>query len=83
MPLVSVPAVYDGEEVRLLEEAPVKGSYRVLVTFVEPAPEGEPSRRDTSRFWASFGAWRDDRPIEETLRDIREARTSKTEAPAL
>ncbi|MFW6136203.1 MAG: hypothetical protein ACOC7N_05225 [Chloroflexota bacterium] len=83
MPLVSVPAVYDGEEVRLLEEARVKGSYRVLVTFVEPTPEGEPSGRDMSRFWGSFGAWRDDRPIEETLRDIYEARSSKTEAPAL
>lgn len=83
MPLVSVSAVYDGEEVRLLEKAPVKGSYRVLVTFVEPATEGEPAKRDLSRFWASFGAWREDRPITETLRDIHEARSSKTEAPAL
>ncbi|MEA3376810.1 MAG: hypothetical protein U9R72_11520 [Chloroflexota bacterium] len=67
----------------MLEEAPVKGSYRVLVTFVEPTPEGEPPRRDLSRFWASFGAWRDHKPIEETLRDIHETRSSKTEAPAL
>jgi hypothetical protein len=83
MPYVSVPAVYDGKRVRLLEEAPVKGSYRVLVTFVEPTRKGEPSRCDMPRFWDSFGAWRDDRPISETLRDIQEARSSKTEAPAL
>lgn len=83
MPLVSVPAVYDGERVRLLEEAPVEGAYRVLVTFVEPSPEGERSGHDESRFWNSFGAWRDERPVEETLRDIHESRTSRTEAPAL
>jgi hypothetical protein len=83
MPLVSVPAVYDGKKIRLLEEAPVKGSYRVLVTFVEPAPEHEPTKSDLARFSNSFGAWRDDRAIEETLRDIHEARCSKTEAPAL
>jgi hypothetical protein len=37
MPLVSVPGVYDGKEIRLLEPSPVQGRYRVLVTFVEPA----------------------------------------------
>ena len=83
MPLVSVPAVYDGEKIRLLEQAPVAGSYRVLVTFVEPTSEKEPPRRDKARFWDSFGAWQDDRSVEETLRDIHEARVSKKEAPAL
>ena len=33
MPLVSVPAVYDSKEVRLLEPPPVQGQYRVVVTF--------------------------------------------------
>ncbi len=40
MPMLSVPAIYDGNEVKLLEGAPVRGRYRVLVTFLEPAPEG-------------------------------------------
>ncbi len=82
MPLVSVPAVYDGKDVRLLEEAPVEGAYRVLVTFVEPTSGKEPPR-DMSRFWDSFSAWQDDRPIEATLREIHEARLSRSEAPAL
>jgi len=80
---VSIHAVYDGEEVRLLEKAPVEGSYHVLVTFVEPVPDVQPSEQDLSGLWASFGAWRDERSIEATLQDIREARSSKTEAPAL
>lgn len=82
MPLVSVPAVYDGKDIRLLEEAPVEGTYRVLVTFVEPTSGKQPTR-DMSRFRDSFGAWQDDRPIEATLRDIHEARLSRREAPAL
>ena len=65
MPLLSVPAVYDGKQIRLLETAPVQGGpYRVVVTFVEPAREEEVLARDVARFWASFGAWQDDRPVE-------------------
>lgn len=75
----SVPAIYDGEQVRLLEEAPVKEPYRVLVTFVEPAREGGAP----DLFWKSFGAWREYRPVEETLEDIRKDRKSRTEPPTL
>lgn len=83
MPLISVPAIYDGKQIRLLEGSPVQGPYRVLVTFVEPAREQTPSTRDLTRFWASFGAWQDSRSVEETLRDIHQARQSRTEPPAL
>ena len=79
MSLVSVPAIYDGKQIRLLEIAPVRVPYRVLVTFVEPA---RPTR-DLTRFWASLGAWQDDRPVKDTLRDIHQARRSKVEPPAL
>lgn len=82
MSLISVPAIYDGERIRLLEAAPVEGPYRVLVTFVEPTREQGESR-DLNRFRNSFGAWKDDRPAEETLRDIHEARRSRAEPPAL
>src|SRR5438045_2767820 len=36
MPLISVPALYDGTSVQLLEQVSVNEPYRVLVTFVEP-----------------------------------------------
>jgi hypothetical protein len=83
MPLVSVPAVYDGEEIRLLEPPPVPGRYRVLVTFVEPDHEEQAAPEDRSRFWRSFGAWEDDRPIEATLKDILNARRLRSEPPGL
>ncbi len=83
MTLISVPAVYDGREVRLLEAPPVQGPYRVLVTFVEPAGDAAVLPPDRMRFWASFNQWRDDRPIDDTLNDIRGARQSKSAPPPL
>ncbi len=83
MPLLSVPAIYDGELVRLLEAVPMEGPYRVLVTFVEPVNEqGAPPGSGTA-LDASFGTWRDERPIEDTLRDIHEARRSRTAPPGV
>ena len=83
MPLVSVPALYDGKEIRLLEPPPVRERYRVLVTFVEPAGDENVTPTDRTRFWRSLGAWQDDRPIEATLEDILQARRSRTDPPAL
>lgn len=38
---------------------------------------------NAARFFASFGAWRDDRPVEATLTDIHQTRRSRTEPPTL
>jgi hypothetical protein len=67
MPLPSVPAVYDGKEIKLLEPSPVQGPYRVLVTFIEPSSDAVFRSAERSRFWQSLGAWQDDRPIEDTV----------------
>ena len=78
MSFVSVAAIYDGTAIRLLEPPPLAGPHRVLVTFMEATTNG-----NLSRFWASLGAWKDERPIEETLRDIHSARLSRSMPPAL
>ena len=83
MPLPSVPAVYDGKEIKLLEPSPVEGRYRVLVTFIEPTGNEDARPAERSRFWRSLGAWQDDRPIEATLEDILQARRSRTAPPVL
>ena len=83
MSLVSVPALYDGKQIRLLENAPVVGPYRVLVTFLEPASAELRQPADMPRFWASFGAWQDSRSLADTLQDIHATRLSKTVPPKL
>jgi len=83
MPLYSVPALFDGKQIQLLEAAPVQEPYRVLVTFIEPTREPATPPLNLNSFWDSFGAWQDDRPLEDTLRDIYHARRSRAEPPAL
>jgi hypothetical protein len=83
MPLVSVPAVFDGERVHLLEQPPVSGSYRVVVTFVEPVNGTATAATDRDRFLASFGAWQDDETTENTVQRLQEARRSRPTPPAL
>ena len=43
--------------------------YRVVVSFVNPEID-KATEPDHDRFWASFGAWQDDLPIGDILRDI-------------
>ena len=52
MPLVSVPAVYDGRTITLLEAPPSREPYRVLVTFVEPADEADARASASARLRA-------------------------------
>jgi hypothetical protein len=83
MPQVSVPAVFDGERIHLLEQPPVSGAYRVVVTFVEPVNGTATAAPDRARFLASFGAWQDDESAEATVQSLHEARRSKPAPPAL
>jgi hypothetical protein len=79
MALIAVHAFYDGKDIHFLEEPPVSGSYRVVVMFLEPTDEVT----SQDEFWASFGAWKDEKPIEATLKDIFDSRRSRTEPPRL
>ena len=83
MRVISIPAVYDGKHINLLETPPILRPYRVLVTFVAPVEKAETLARNLARFWASFGAWLDDRPLDATLRNIHDTRRSRAEPPAL
>lgn len=49
MPLISVPAVYDGTNMALLEKPPSRTPYHVLVTFVEPVATADMRARNTAR----------------------------------
>jgi hypothetical protein len=83
MRILSVPAVFDGKAIRLLDDVPYTEPYRVVVTFVEPVGTPTNGEPDLSRFWASFGAWQDDVSVEETIEMIHAGRRSKAEPPEL
>ena len=77
---LSVRAVYDGRDIHLLEDVPIRQPYRVIVTFIEPLPQHENTTPD---FWDSFGAWQDERPPEATMQDIYSARRSRSSPPGI
>lgn len=83
MTLLSIPALYDGTGIRLLEPVPYQKPYRVVVTFIEPIAPDENPVTDLARFWGSFGAWKDDASLDDTIRFIKESRSSRTEPPIL
>lgn len=58
MPLISVPAIYDGKEIKLLEPAPVNDRYRVLVTFVAPEPATGGDSKPHKTLVDLEGTWR-------------------------
>ena len=82
MPLISIPAVFDGTTIRLLEAIPFHEPYRVMVTFVEPV-NATTEAPDLTRFWASFGAWHAESDEVDPMERIRADRRSKVEPPAL
>ena len=61
----TVPGVYDGQIVRLLKPIPIKSVCRVMVTFVEPAAQDQPTSEQNGleRF---IGMWSDLTPTEES-----------------
>lgn len=58
MPMVSVRAVYDRGQVKLLEKPPVQDRYEVLVTFLAPEPaesaEGLRTFQDLKGIWSGI-----------------------------
>jgi len=90
MAFTSIPAIYDGKTIKLLEDAPIHEPCRVLVTFIGSeninganGSVDEAAADTWSDFLATFGTWQDSLPVEETLSDIHEGRRSKSEPVSL
>ncbi len=81
MKVLAIPAIFDGTAIRLLADVPSTEPYRVVVTFIEPVTPPVESEPDRSRFWASFGAWRDDGSVDDAIETIHAARRSNPEPP--
>lgn len=90
MAFTSIPAIYDGKTIKLLEDAPSHEPCRVLVTFigsksanVNNGRVNNNSEDSWSDFLATFGTWEDSRSTEEIVDDIHNARRSKSEPISL
>jgi hypothetical protein len=69
MPLMSIPAHYDGERVQLDEKVSLATNARLIVTVLE---ESDTERRDFLQLAAaSLGAVYDDEEVEYTTADLK------------
>ncbi len=80
MTMLSVPALYDGQNIQLLEKPPLMGEYEVIVTFVRPHTAADNAWQ---AFMASFGGWQDDRAPEDHVAALYADRRSRPAPPAL
>ena len=82
MPPIEV--IYENGIFRALRPIDLAEGTRLEMTMIKIiASEREVAPSNLDRFWSSFGAWQDSRPVEAILGDIHQARRSKSEPPAL
>ena len=67
--MLSVRGIYDGKQIKPLEEFDVPPDVEVIITFMD---------KKTGLLELS-GTWEDDRPVEEIIKEINDSRTSNRE----
>ena len=77
----SIHGVYTGTEIRPLETIHVRPNVHVIITFLDETisipEEAEPlMKTSTQQFLEKCGGWHDDRPPDEIIAEIYDARTS-------
>ena len=62
----AIKAVYDGVNFKPKQPVPVRGYYKVVITFVEPlSVDGNTKENEDLQFWRDFDTLVDDAQIEE------------------
>ncbi|QTA92116.1 hypothetical protein [Desulfonema magnum] len=71
--MLSIRGVYDGREIKPLENIRSEPNVKVIITFLDD--DSPLTDKKTERFISLSGTWEDDRSAEEIVRDIYESRT--------
>ena len=62
----AIKAIYDGMNFKPKQPVPVKGYYKVVITFIEPlSVDANAKENEDLQFWRDFDAFVDDARIEE------------------
>lgn len=70
--MVTIKGIYDGEKIELLEEVPFKEKRKVVVTFLEEAPEDTDIESEISLIESLRGCARGSDLTEKLLKSRRE-----------
>jgi len=77
--MLSVRGIYDGKQIKPIEEFDVPPNVEVIITFMEQETERQTKKEKQNELLILSGTWEDDRPIEEIIKEIYDSRTSNSE----
>jgi hypothetical protein len=77
--MLSVRGIYDGKQIKPLEEFDVPPNVEVIITFMDQKTTSKSRVDKRNGLPGLSGTWEDDRPVEEIIKEIYDSRTSKRE----
>lgn len=79
--MLAIRGIYDGKQIKPLEKFKIHPNVKVIITFLEGNSLQKPlaTTKKTKELLALGGTWKDNRPIEEMIREIYESRTVNME----
>jgi len=77
--MLSVRGIYDGKQIKPLEEFHVQPNVEVIITFMDQKTTTQSKEDKTKELLELSSTWEDERPVEEVIKEIYNSRTSNRE----
>jgi len=74
--MLSVRGTYDGRRIKPLEKFRMPPNTDVIITFIDSEQNHRSVNQKNQELLKLCGAWKDNRPVEEIIKDIYDSRTS-------
>jgi hypothetical protein len=74
--MLSVRGIYDGKQIKPLEEFDAPPNVEVIITFMDKRTTDQSIDDKTKELLELSGTWEDDRPVEEIIKEIYDSRTA-------
>ena len=74
--MLSVRGIYDGKQIKPLEEFDAPPNVEVIITFMDKRTTDQSIDDKTKELLELSGTWEDDRSVEEFINEIYDSRTA-------
>ncbi|MGD2091295.1 MAG: hypothetical protein PVH61_34280 [Candidatus Aminicenantes bacterium] len=74
--MLSVRGIYDGKQIKPLEEFDAPPNVEVIITFMDKRTTDQSIDDKTKELLELSGTWEDDRSVEEIIKEIYDSRTA-------
>jgi hypothetical protein len=74
--MLSVRGIYDGKQIKPLEEFDAPPNVEVIITFMDKSITDQSIDDKTKELLELSGTWEDDRSVEEIIKEIYDSRTA-------